>query len=462
MGFLRKAAARFLKGLTGGSTVIMRGAHSIWQRVFGKPSYDAAYWLKKFNESSILQRPIRRLMEDFADVEFCLKRKRRGANGRIVLEDVFDHPAMRLLERPNPRMTGQQFKELWEHYKTVTGRFLVYVVFGENGLPEALWPIATNKIRETPDPSRGRLNWKFEGPNGKDLTVGPEHVMFDPLINGAEPYGLGVGLCTPVTKEIEMDDAASDWSVNFFKNGSHPGAIVNIPDLEEGEEKKLQEHWDKNHTGLKNAHKTLFISTQGDDKASPVSVHKMGSGHRDMDFNNGRQAIKDRVRENFNVPAELVGDTKNANRAASLASENFHQKANIKPRAKRAAAFLNAYYLPLWDEPDLVMTFLDPVKEDRMLLHKALLDGVKNGCATRDEWREARGMDPMETDITGGLSIPLNMMIIREDGTIIMAPREETHQPEPDGDQAELDKSVSDILRKVALSLEALSDQRAA
>ncbi|MFA5508557.1 MAG: phage portal protein [Vulcanimicrobiota bacterium] len=471
--FIQSGAARIkrffgavTKSILGSaSTVFFHGAQQVWESLKStKAKYSAAYWLRKFNENSILQRPVRRLMEDFASVKFELKRKRRGKNGRIVLEDVFEHPAMRLLDRPNPTMTGHQFRELWEQSLTLTGQFLVYIEFGRGGKPKALWPIGADKIHKTPDPAKGRKNWEFLGPTGEKIPAGPESVMWMKLVDGANIYGLGVGLCTAISRQIQMYESATDWFLNFFKNGSHVGAIVHIPDLEDGE--GLQKHWEKNHTGGDNAHKTLFITTKGEGQAK-VTVHRMGASHRDMDFSQGINDLKDQVRENFNLPAELVGDSKNTNRAASTASENFHQKNNIRPRALRGAAFLNCFYLPMWGEDDLVITFVDPVQEDMLIASKTMLDGVKNGCAKPDEWRELRGMEPWETSLSQGQMFPLNMTIVDEDGNVLLHPktiRERGQKPPlPDGDQApqppeneSIEKQLAKTLAKVASSMEAL------
>ena len=63
-------------------------------------------------------------MEDFAAVEFSLKRKTKGEFNETIYEDVEEHPVIDLLfNKPNPRMSSQQFFEAWEQMLTLTGHF---------------------------------------------------------------------------------------------------------------------------------------------------------------------------------------------------------------------------------------------------------------------------------------------------------------------------------------------------
>ena len=424
----------------------------------GSVRKSSSYWLRKFNECSILQRPVRRLMEDFAAVEFSLKRKSKGEFGETVFEDVEEHPVIDLLFRkPNPRMSSQQFFETWEQMLTLTGHFFVYVE-KKGSLPVALWPIATDKMARTPATS-GNGKWSFTGSKGNLVEVGSEDILWDRLPDACDLYGHGhgygdsfhgsfvggSGLCSGIVRQIETWEAATDWSRHFFENGSSVGTIVGIPNLEPEHRKALEQHWQKNHTGLKNAHKTLFLTISGDGK-NKVSVDKLGAVHRDLDYVQGIESLKDQVRENFNLPAELLGDSKTSNRASSLASENFHQRHNIRPRAQRAKNLLNCFFLPMFGDPGLVIDYVDPVKEDAEFAHRSMMDAIKNGTANRNDWRKMRGLTPRDGVLFEAYSIPLNMWILDAKGNLLVAPgveADELQPPEPEGDQADQDRGVT-------------------
>lgn len=415
-----------------------------------KANYDADYWCRKYDESSILQRPVRRICEDVAKVRWSLKRRvrRRGRLRGHVLVDVDSHPLLDLLKKPNDDTLGIQFRELYQRYQELAGRTVVYIQRDDAGTPNRLTLIEPSKLKETPRDNRERV-FRFEH-NSEPIEARPEDVMFVVAPSASDLAGLGVGLATAVTREILLDEKSSDWSLSIYRNGSQVGAIVYVPDLEDDELEKMQAHWDKNHTGLNNVGKTLFLSSEGGsgDSRSPVSVTKMGTAHRELDYVKSKAALADRVRENWGVPPELVGDVKNSNRASMVGADFIHQSTNILYRLLRMAEELNERLVPLFGDPDLVLVFENPVKEEAEFRHRALLEGVKNGAAHRDEWRADRQLDPMPGKLGTAVSLPLNMAHVDQDGRPVIKPDYSAREPREEND-AEL-VQMEPLLERVA------------
>ncbi len=415
-----------------------------------KANYQAEYWCRKYDECTILQRPVRRICEDVAKVQWKLKRRVRSKSAlrKFVLVDVEEHPLLDLLRKPNEDMLGTLWREMYQRYQELAGRTVVHIERDEKNIPNRLTLIEPEKLEQTPrDNAEGVFRFKV---NGETVPVQPENVMWVVSPSASNLSGHGVGLATAITREILLDEKSSDWSLSIYRNGSQVGAIVYVPDLEDEELDRMQAHYDKNHTGIENVGKTLFLSSEGgsSDSKSPVSVTKMGTAHRELDYTASKQALADRVRENWGVPPELVGDVKNSNRASMVGADFIHQSTNILYRLLRMAEELNERLVPLFGEPDLVLVFENPVKEEAEFRHRALLEGVKNGAANRDEWRADRQLDPMAGKLGAAVSLPLNMHHVDVDGNALLQPDHNAPEPLEEDDAAQVE--MQPLLERVA------------
>lgn len=417
-----------------------------------KACYDAYYWARKYDECSYLQAPIRRICEDFASVNWCLKRKFIGPTGRRQFVEVIDHPILDILERPNPKMTGFEFFETAQRYLETAGRVLIDIEFDDRGIPVNLWLVASHYLQDIP--RKNQPLFKFRNQEGILIEREPWQVMFFTYRSLQDPYGFGVGRTTALTRPVELSENADDWSLNLFKNGSHVGAIVDIPDIPDEDQKAIQAHFNKNHTGLENAHKTLFVSsssTPGQSGNKSMNVAKLGSNHRELDYTAGKKLLKDDVREHFFVPPELVGDSKNSNRATVSAAENLQAIGNTRPKCKLWKSWLNVYFVPLFKDRSLCLDFENPVKEEAEFRHKSLLEGSKNGLCRPNEWREDRGLDPWPGAIGESTYLPLNMQVVDPESATPPAAT-----PLPEKQAADQAQSAIDQAAKTLKLLEAL------
>lgn len=373
-------------------------------------------WLRKAKNVAALRIPLGRIVEDTAAVQWRLFRMgAAGPDGRPTRSEVLAHPLLDLWNNPNPHMTGISFRELWQTYYEVVGRVPIRIEYAEDGVtPVRLWPIPPHHIKKLPSP--GREQWEIVW-RKQTLNLELHEMIWITRPDPEDPYGWGCGVAQAVKDDVSQISWMNQWSNNFFRQGAHIGKIVGIPGLSEANRGGLQNHFLSQHTGVDNAHKTLFIGlgTAG----GQLSVVDGGPAHKDLDWVSGQKFLGDRIRQTLNVPPEVVGDVSNSNRATAEAADYIHQSKNVKPRVQKIAAEI-APFVRLWFGEDLVLEPDDPVRETSDQRHAFANDGWRSGAITRNEWRRAHNDDPLPEPLGDQFLVPVNMAAVNPDGSSSM------------------------------------------
>lgn len=388
-------------------------------------------WLKAFRENAQVRGPVDRVATDTAAVRIHLRRRLAGAvglNGKPPSEEIYDQTAseiearvLRLVKQPNPGMTGSKFRHLCEVWLEMCGFAPCLIEWEEIPItqrrrlkvPKNLWPIAPHRLVSLP--SADKPYFVFLGGRGRRVQVDPGDVFWRNRLDVLEPYGPGCGAAMAVDDEVSQIHYAGLWNNNFYRQGAHPGALVALDGASETTKKSIQANWDSKHVGIHNAHRTLFVEGK-------VDVKMLSGSHKEQDFVATMQHLGDRIRFNWRVPPELLGDVRNSNRATAQAAEYIHQSGNLTGRVCSLEEDWNLYLVPLFGQNDLYLEWDNPVRQTEELVHQRLTDGYTVGTVTRDEWRMGSGMDPRGGALGPCYSVPLNMQQVPENGPVPVSP----------------------------------------
>ncbi len=302
-----------------------------------------------------------------------------------------EHPALALIDRPNPRQGGIAFREMLYGHLLVAGN--AYVEAASIGRePRELYALRPDRMRLVP----GRDGW----PEAYDYTVGGETVRFRQDGDGLPPI-LHLTLFHPVddhyglspieaaARPLDIHNAASNWHKALLDNAARPsGALVyDGPDgatLTEQQFERLKLELEDSFQGARNAGRPLLLEGGLDWK--PLSLSPA-----ELDFVAAKSMAAREIALAFGVPPLLLGlpgDNTFSNYAE--ANRAFWRQTAI-PLVRRTAQSLAQWLGPAFGDDLSLAPDLDAIEalaDERESLWRRL---AAASFLTDDEKREAVG-----------------------------------------------------------------------
>lgn len=224
--------------------------------------------------------------------------------------------------------------------------------------------------------------------DGKPVTrkYTPEQVIHFRTPNPNNPFR-GYGAVEAAAEVIDTDNLATETMKKFYQNG----AIINFILTTEGKVtdeqlKRLRAELRANYAGAGNAYKTMILG--GGLKPEPIQPN-----NKEQEFLAQLEWYRDKIMVIFGNSKASVGIVDDVNRATQESAIVSWRKNSIKPEMTALVNTLNEFLVPKYGE-NLILTFCDPVGEDRT----ALIDEVtKLKNAGIIDNNEARNMLDMDT-----------------------------------------------------------------
>ncbi len=214
------------------------------------------------------------------------------------------HPFRKLLNRPNPSMSGMELKRLVSLSSKMTGNAFIICDPAGSRTPTEIWPLQPHKVTVKPD-AKNLIAGYVYNVNGHTQSLAVEQVIH---VREATPTNLqyGQGSLTAVKNAVTSDMLADAWNRYFFGNNGRPDAILqsDAPISPEAQ-KKVAEAWKKSYGGPKNRGKVAILSG--------MKYQEINRLHKDMDFVNLRKMLREEILAAFGVPQSMVGILDQAN-----------------------------------------------------------------------------------------------------------------------------------------------------
>lgn len=317
--------------------------------------------------SSTLYQAIRKRGTAVGEVKWHLYQKRDG-RGRLSGDEdrreIFRHPALALLERPNPFMSKSFFIETLSMYLDCTGRAYVYNLASDAPLfkntarqPLELWPLPPQWMSQVPDPDRFLAGFVFTSPDGQRVPYTTDQVYWFRIPHPIDPYD-GLGPVQPLLTTLRSDRLAKLYNEMFFQNSAEPGGVVEAPNgLSKEEWEMLHEDWEAAHRGVANAGRVAVLSRSQWKSTNPTM--------RDMQFQELLAQSRELILEGTGVSKTMLGQTEDVNRATAEAAENVFAKYTQRESLNRLGEWLNIDYLPRFPGGDRYeFEYENPVTDD--------------------------------------------------------------------------------------------------
>jgi HK97 family phage portal protein len=281
--------------------------------------------------------------------------------GRVTEpQAVTAHPALTLLQRPNPFMSGSDLMESAQQHFELTGEAYLVCYRGERSkLPLELWPVRPDRIAPVPAADGGFLaGWVYTGPMGERIPL-----LLDDVIQIRHPHPTdpfrGLGALQSVLVDLHSGQLASEWNRNFFLNSAQPGGVIEVEEgLSDDQWRQMVARWGEQHQGVAQAHKVAILE-RGHWVDRNYSI-------KDMDFPALRNIPREAVREAFGYPKPMLGAVDDVNRANADAAEAVFAKWLVVPRLRRWQSAFNSRLLPMFGPlgEGVRFTYESPVPED--------------------------------------------------------------------------------------------------
>jgi HK97 family phage portal protein len=381
LNFLRSlrglAAPDQKRSRSGPLIALHEGGRPVWT-----PRDYAALSREGYQRNPVVHRCVRLVAEAAAQTPLVAKRGDR---------EIPDHPALALLERPNPRQGGIAFREMLYGHLLVAGN--AYVEAASLGRqPRELYALRPDRMRIVP----GHDGW----PEAYDYTVGAHSVRFRQGEGGLPPI-LHLTLFNPIDDHyglspieaaacsLDVHNAAGAWHKALLNNAARPsGALVyDGPEggtLTEAQFERLKQELEEGFQGARNAGRPLLLEGGLDWK--PLSLTPA-----ELDFVAAKAIAAREIALAFGVPPLLLG-LPGDNTYANFAEANrAFWRQTLIPLVRRTAQSLAQWLGPgfgdeLTLEPDL--DAVEALAEERESLWRRVSGA---SFLDEDEKREAVG-----------------------------------------------------------------------
>jgi HK97 family phage portal protein len=286
-----------------------------------------------------------------AKSEWQMYRKNTDARRRYAQTDigsdqrneVLQHQALKLWNRPNDFMTGSDFREIGWQFMELVGEWYWVLNRGVSGLgiPLEMWPVRPDRMEPVPDKEKFLAGWIYTGPNGEKVPLDTSEVIQIKYPNPTDLYR-GLSPVQSIMADIDSAKYTAQWSRNFFLNSAQPGGIVTFAKrLSDDEFDEFTARWRETHQGVAKGHRVGVLEQGATWNPNTYSM-------RDMQFVDFRKVTRDVIREAYRIHQSMLGNSEDVNRANAQTAEEVHVAWHEITRMRRTRLVLNEFFLPMF------------------------------------------------------------------------------------------------------------------
>lgn len=231
-----------------------------------------------------------------------------------AFDEVDNHPFLDLMEKPNPLMSGKQFRRELLGYERITGNSYMYAAVpgvGKNAtIPQQLWVIPSPCVEivmgTRTDPVAGyKVSYFMEDTIPKDRIM---HMRtFNPVVGPINHNWLyGMAPARAGRRTFGEFDAAETAQGTLFKNMG-PGGILSGSEpkaISEAQGIQIQDKFIQRHTGLVNGGGIVVTPAQ-------VTWQEMGLSPVDLNIIEAKGDLLQEICAIYNYPKERITGSQN-------------------------------------------------------------------------------------------------------------------------------------------------------
>ena len=358
----------------------------------------------------------------------CVNEIAKGASGvpfkicNAEGDEIENHPAKSLLNRPNPLQSYSEFMNALFGYLLLSGNSYMLKVAGISNVPKELHLLRPDRI--TISGGRGamparydyKVNGRTEAVYDVDQDSGFSELKQTKLWNPLDDF-YGLSPLNAAAVEVDQHNLSSKHNINLLNNGARPsGAVIFKPkdsdgfatSLTAGQRQQLMTDLNNRFSGTDNAGRPMLLEGDFDWK-------EMGLSPKDMDFINLKHMSATDIAMCFGVPSQLVGvpDSQTYSNVAEARLALYEE--TILPMLSKVQSDINEWLMPQFSE-DVFFKFdtdeIPALSERRKRIYENVIGAVKEGIMTRNEARERLGLNAI--DGADGLLVNASLFPLNE------------------------------------------------
>lgn len=317
---------------------------------------------------------------------------RVGTDGEEM--EIFAHPYLDGMRRPNPIMTGYVLRYLTSVWLDLNGNAYWLKIKSGLGVVTGYFPLRPDLVRIVLSKTDGFIGFNFF-PNG--LGNEKQFIPREEVIHFAEPNPSdllqGFATIRGAVDDINADNAARAFVAKFFKNQARPDYVLESPVTTTEDIARLQARLYNFHAGYDNFGLPAVLPLGS--KITPLTFNPA-----DSQLHEGFERDRDSILAAVRTPKIVLGLTDGVNFATADKQLTVWNQASIAPRLTLIHEGINCQHLEVDYQTGprvarLESRFENPVAEDREQKREDLKLMFSTSSITPNEIREEFGLDPM-------------------------------------------------------------------
>lgn len=268
-----------------------------------------------------------------ASVPLNLYKKARTKNSRPAIYDKTTDPLVQLFTRPNPFMSQFDLKEAIGAGLELTGNAYLEKVFNKSGkILKELYPLQPQKMEIIPDSNKKVKGYTYNA-GAAAVEFKPNDIAHFQYYNPTSDF-YGMGPLSPAEININTNNYAKAWNMNFFKNSALPkGALQTDNILDSAVVKRIKAQWKSAHSGSK-AHEIAILE-------GGLKWQDIGISRKDMDFDVLLNKDRSEILAAFGVYEGLLGIVDNINNSSMENLKKLFWENTMLPKMEKMEADMN-------------------------------------------------------------------------------------------------------------------------
>ena len=340
------------------------------------------------NEISLyINRGLAKRADKVGQIQF--KAYKVSEKGKEPVELPENHWLNKLLDRPNPKMTGDTFWKLATLYRDCGGALILKktneAVFQENQQITELELLNPAGMQIKYENNEVKSYEVSDFVTGEKKTYLANQVIYWRIPNPKKPTE-GVSLLQSAGYSIDLDNQLSIYQTAVLRNGGSVDAVFSFENLLNKEQLDvLKSSYGEEYAEAKNAKRPLFLG--GDAK-----FERVGLTPDEIGFIQGKELTINDLAVATGVPKSILGLTSGDTFANADIAYRIFLRETIKPLADELVNLLDWQLAP----KDLEISYIDPTPEDVEQKLKTLETASRVGAITLNEKRDMLGLEPVK------------------------------------------------------------------
>lgn len=306
----------------------------------------------------------------------------------VVIEEVLEHPFLRLMKRVNPHMTGFRLRELITLDQELTGDAYIYVVRDSLGVPVQLWRLPSQYVTIVPGKGDEFVKgYIFGKSKDKQIAFTVDEVIHFSYPNPGNMF-YGLSPLEAILDVADVNKAMDAYDIALLKNQGRPDfAIIYKGNLDQPQRDKLRKEWRRIYGGVRKSGRAAILDEEAE-------IKELGFSPREMAFLQGKKWTRDEIAAAYGVPISKL-TVENVNKANAEAGNVQYARDTIRPRILRMEETINMELIQKFDER-LFVAFDNPVPEDKELRLKEIEVKTKTGYSSVNIERQKDNEPPVD------------------------------------------------------------------